>query len=79
MNPLKAKIKPEDMPAAMHNICICFDDIPLNWLMLDKIKFEPRDTMSANSPEDNAAATAELTATRHAMFEKGRILVKNHE
>lgn len=47
--------------------------------MLDKIKFEPRDTMSANSPEDNAAATAELTATRHAMFEKGRILVKNHE
>ena len=47
--------------------------------MLDKIKFEPRDTMRANSPEDNAAATAELTATRPARFEKGRILVKNHE
>ena len=47
--------------------------------MLDKIRSDPLDTMSARSPADSAAATAELTATRQAIFEKGSILVKNHE
>ena len=39
----------------------------------------PRDTSSPTNPADAAAAKAEETATRQAMFENGRIWVNSHE
>ncbi len=79
MKPLKAKIRPLDIPAAIQRLRICFDDKSLRVLKLSSIIADSRDTTRASKPEESAAATAELTATRHAIFEKGRIFVKIHE
>jgi hypothetical protein len=46
--------------------------------MLSSIMLLPRDARSAIKPQDNAPATADDKATRHAMFEKGISTVNNH-
>ena len=79
MKPLKAKIRPLDIPAAIQRLRTCFDDKSLSGLKLFKIIADARDTIRVSKPEESAAATAELTATRNAIFEKGRIFVKIHE
>ena len=79
MKPLKAKIRPLDIPAAIQRLRTCFDDKSLSGLKLSNIIADPRATIRVSKPEESAAATAELTATRHAIFEKGRIFVKIHE
>ena len=79
MKPLKPKINPADTPAVRHILLLCLDDISLKVSMLDKMKCEPRETISVSRPQEKAAATAELTDTRQAIFENGKILVKNHE
>ena len=39
----------------------------------------PRDTISEIKPHESADATADESATRHAMFENGTNTVKSHE
>ena len=46
--------------------------------MASSISADPREASRATSPADMAAANADDTATRHAMFENGRSLVNNH-
>ena len=79
MNPLNPKINPADNPELSDKPRSVFSGNDLNVSSPLRINCVPRETIKASRPQESAAATAELTATRQAMFEKGRILVNTQE
>ena len=79
MKPLKPMIRPAAKPAETHSHWRFSAAKSFNPSMPSSTSRLPRETIIAINPQASAAAKAELTATRQAMLEKGRIFVNTHE
>ena len=79
MNPLKPSSDPPTQAATKVMAFSVRRGRSLNRSMPSRIRLDPREMSNAVRPAESAAATAEETATRQAMLENGRILVKSQE
>ena len=78
MNPLKPSINPATQPPTNVMRLAKRSSTPPSHSMPSMIRAEARQVSSASRPLDNAAANADESATRNAMFEIGTSLVKSH-
>ena len=79
MNPLKPSSDPPTQAATKVMAFSVRRGRSLNRSMPSRMRLDPREMSNAVRPAESAAATAEETATRQAMLENGRILVKSQE
>ena len=78
MNPLKPSINPATQPPTSVTRLAKRSSMPPSHSMPSMIRAEARQVSNASRPLDNAAANADESATRKAMFEIGTSLVNSH-
>ena len=78
MKPLNASISPATQPLTTAKRLAKRSSSSLNQLMLSTIRDEARLVNNASNPLESAAAKADDSATRNAMFEIGTNSVNSH-
>src|ERR1035437_2028159 len=76
---LKPSAIPATKPQTTRIICCAASFRLVNAGVVSKSRVPALDTINATKPQASAAATAEPTATRHAILENGSSVVKSQE